>query len=520
MTQNNPDTGDKISNTAAPTETIYSSYFVLEHRVRDLLAVKDVDAALNAVKDYVTAVMNTNAAPGGVNGSKKLDDLCRSIGEIYRSDDHKSELLRDFEAVTDNIVVVCTGMYRYGGTTLFVSDILEAHKGKNCFVLTTNLLEDMKPEDLDARSLENPNHVLRHAPAGTALSKLDWVFAQLVSLKPSRVFLLNHHQDSVIVSAASIFSSYCSIYFLHHADYNLCLGVHLDNILHVDIHNVGFCNCRDQEKIANNVYLPLVVRDKAQSQVEREFLKSDLVTCSSGTAHKFLNFYLYPYSDLVVKRLMNRSGVHIHIGSLPEPDVQNIRTQLQQNSIASERFVHVPWVKDLWGALIEFNVDLFIGSFPIGGARTTFEVIGAGIPMLLHQSYLSRFYSSRDLSYPNHFVWKYPKDFVDIIRNVDAEALLQHSRRARGHYLLNYSFESIDLEQQIARISSGAKSMSAPPLYEHEPDLLDRTLHYAHLDYLAKCDVERRISSKIPSEPETKPNNKKSTSFLSRIFSK
>ncbi len=439
--------------------------------------------------------MIRDAAPGEIVGSNKLDDLCKKVGNAFAENSGNKDIIEEnFRADGNKVAIVCTGLYRYGGTSLLISDLIRANPGKECLVLATNFFEDMKQEDFEADRIGDTGSQFLVAPSNIATIKMQWLINQLVEAKPSRIFLLNHHQDSIIISTAQLFTEKSKVIFVHHADYNLCLGVHMSGAVHADIHNVGHCNCRLNEKISDNVYLPLVASDKKSNRAGDKFPDTDIITCSSGTAHKFLNFYLYPYTELIAQRLVERGGTHVHIGSLPDVNLSAIRKRLTEYGVEENRFVHIPWVKDLWLTLIEQRVDLFIGSFPIGGARTTLEVMGAGIPIMMHQSYLSRFYSSRDIVYPNHFVWKYPHQFIHLLKAINGEMLTAHSLRSRGHYLLNYCTESMDLAGEITRICDGSPIMVSPMLYTHDPDLLDRALHYSHLDHLARSESTNRVA--------------------------
>jgi len=118
-------------------------------------------------------------------------------------------------------------------------------------------------------------------------------------LHPSQIILLNHHQDAVVIAAMNL-DIQSQIIFYHHADHQLCLGVCLKNVIHIDPHPQGFYNCRNQLGIQNNFYLPLSAKDLGNTSIKREFLvDTKLKTCSSGNSGKFERKYRYSYSEIV-----------------------------------------------------------------------------------------------------------------------------------------------------------------------------------------------------------------------------
>lgn len=474
---------------------MYSTYYVLEKSVVASIENKKYGDAMDSIQHFVTSVRHGDQAPGQLIGSRRLDALCEHIGENFF--EHNKALLhvpKSEATQLESVVVLCTGLYRYGGTSLVIEDIINAHKNAKCTVLVTNLLSDMSSEDLSARSFAGNAAVVETAPTGNSQEKLKWLMRKLLSIAPKRIFLLNHFQDSVIISAIQPFVQSTKVIFYHHADHNLCLGVHLKNVIHIDPHNVGFFNCRTNEKIADNYYLPLLVDDRTCGAKVDDFLQNgELTTCSSATYHKFNNFYLYPYVDLIAERLVARGGKHVHIGNIPAYYLAKIENKLREQRVDPLRFIHIPWVPSLWDALVENSVDLFIGSFPIGGARTLIEVMGAGLPILMHENYLSRFYSSRDIAYPDAFVWKYPNEWISIISNIDKKSLQVHSEKSRNHYFQHYSSKNIDFESSVEKICAGEDPVRPYPLYSYNPDKLDRVLHFSHLSYLTANNVARQF---------------------------
>jgi hypothetical protein len=475
-----------------------SKFYILENSVKEKINVKDFSGALDAVKDFVESVMHSHKAPGEIVGSKRLDNLCGTIGKSFFDFYFKKWENVTLETNRKKILILCTGLYKYGGTSLVVADIIRSHKEAESTVVLTNLLNDMGSEDISLSRIGNVNADVVTAPKGSSAEKLKWLIEKIIEVEPSRIFLFNHHQDSVIISAMQPFVDKINVIFYHHADHNLCLGVHLENATHIDPHNVGYFNCREGEKISDNFYLPLTVDDDTKTRNEEKFLvNGELITCSSATFHKFNIFYLYSYVEFIVDRLAITSGVHYHIGNIPKNMMPVIEEKLLEKKINKNRFIHIPWVPSLWQALVENKVDLFICSFPLGGARTSIEAMGAGIPMITHENYLSRFHSSRDIVYPDAPVWKYPEEFSKILSTLTDVFLIDQSRKSRNHYVLNYSSKTIDIAENIENICTGKPSVQPPRLYPYQPDTLDRVLHFSQLDSVVVNSLVNRYENSM-----------------------
>ena len=489
---------------------MYSRFFELETSVENYLLNDDFSGALDVISAFVVSMMHEQLAPGELIGSKRLDALCARVGKRYAAHFRMDRIIQDsFRPDSESIAIVCTGLYRYGGTTLVIGDLIASHEDAACTVLASNSLNDMSEADLAMSRIEDTSAETIVAPQGDSATRLAWLIQQFIRLAPARIILLNHHQDSAIIAAAAVFVKATRVIFYHHADHNLCLGVHLEGSVHVDNHNVGYYNCRENEHVLDNAYLSMAVGDQVENRVGDVFMKKGaLVTCSSATWHKFRNFYLYPYGELIIERLARRDGKHIHIGNISAVDLLDLRARLDKAGVDQSRFQHIPWVPRLWPAMLQHEVDLFIGSFPIGGARTLMEAMGCGLPILMSETYLSRFHSSRDIVYPGHMVWKFPSEFIQLIEAVGAEQLEDHSKRSRAHFERYYSRQNLRIKEELDRICGGKPGAEVPPLYPYEPDRLDRVLHFSALEREVRANAVahgikesvRRMSQRIQGQ--------------------
>lgn len=449
---------------------------LLEEEVLKKIEQADLDAALKLIKDFVKIVVNDPYGVATVFGSERLDRLCLAIGKAAGGNTKRSTAGdEESEKKGEYVVTIATELSRYGGHTHVIRDLIKSQAEKSHIVLLTDLFNKV---DINRMIDWFPSNVeLRTAPRGIRIKKLEWLIAQLDTIKPAQIFLFNHHQDAITISGVQPWLGSTKVIFYHHADHNLCLGVHLPKTIHIDSHNLSFYNCRMHEELKDNRYLPLVVEDKMPHSANRKFLFDGILrTCSSGTYIKFNPSYMYPYKELILKRLALAKGVHFHIGDLPDNVLGSIRNRLVSEGIDSSRFIHIPWVQSLLSSLIEHHIDLYINSFPLGGGRASIEAMGSGTPLLIHQSNVSRFNGFIDSAYPEALVWRNPAEFYDQICSLTPQILTEQSGYARQYYE-SYHLPSL-MASELNNIISGKKSFEPPPLKPYKLDYLQRYLHF------------------------------------------
>ncbi len=457
---------------------MYRSVAELETEVIRNIDEQNLDAALVLIVRFVESVITNGRATANVFGSSTLDALCQRIG---------TEALRrigfPFKTQTqdkqDLVVVIATELFRTGGHTAFIEDLIKAQPERHFLILLTDLYGSC-----DTTAIRNRFAPLKvpveSAPSGTALEKLQWLLCQLNDLSPDRVYLLNNHQDAVAV-AASHPGLENKVIFIHHGDHHLCLGVYLKGAAHVDPHNIGYFNCRNQLGLLDNRYWPLVVDDPGGRRSELSFLRDGVLrTCSSGHRSKFEAPYLYAYPDEVPKLLQMTRGVHVHIGELSPATLERIYDGMTERNIGKERFLYIPWVESLWMAMIEHRVDLYISSFPLGGGRASIEVMGSGTPMVMHESYLSRFHGGVDIAYPEVFTWREPTDLYNYLHMLTPDVLAAQGACARAHYERYHTPDR--LKQELVRFETGMEGSEPVALRSYVPDKLQIYLDHAQAD--------------------------------------
>lgn len=465
-------------------KAFYPTVEALATEVAALLEDGGVDSALTRIQAFVQAVILDRRAVAKVFADRTLDTWCQRIGAAV------AEQLpaRTPSAETERVdcVILATEVYRAGGHTAVMEDILLTGRfGPNTVVLLTDALHTADPSIIGERFGASVRGEV--APAGSLADKLRWTMGRLLTLRPRRLMLFNHNHDPVAIAAAQPSLAEQTLFY-HHADHQLCLGVTLAHTLHIDPHPMGFHHCRETIGVRGNVYWPLVVEDQSGFLVQIDSAISDgLRTCSSGSQNKFEHDYKYQYADVLPRALAITGGTHFHIGPLSDETVTRIHAHLDALQVAPERFVHIPWVRSVWKALREHRIDLYIASFPLGGGRVAIEAMGAGVPVIAHDCYVSSFLGGKDMLYRDAFVWREPEQLFVRLAALRNEQLIAEGNAAREHYERHHTRAAL-----IASIDAGPSAPRPSPMRPHREDPLQEFLddvQYALRDHLTSSEI-------------------------------
>lgn len=394
---------------------------------------EELDQALLLVSQFVEKIITEPLTVSQGFGSSMLDNLCQQIGRVSLNSlsMHQPTLVKDSKSL--RVVYVVTKLQKSGGHTRFIQDLISANPGSKHIILSTELLGSSDIVHLDGFIGISDNIEYELSSHREYITKLKWLQSRLLDIKPSKVYLVNHHQDSVAVAAIQQ-SMGLSVIFCHHGDHHLSLGVYLPNVSHIDLHVSGYHYCRHVLGI-NNSYLPLVTKDLGNRPKEKSFLSSDsLITCTVGRANKIEPPYFIDYCEVIPRLLKITKGRHIHIGWLTPWALIKIRFYMMLNGVKFNRFKYISWVPSIWRAQQEYKIDLFISSFPYVGILTLIEAMGSGTPVVIHKHISSRILSGVDVAYKGVPTWRFPEELFDICKNLTTEKLMQMAKQSRAQY--------------------------------------------------------------------------------------
>ena len=430
----------------------------------------NTEVALRSVEYLVQRIFCEPLNTALVFADPLLDATCQWLGHERLQTNRAYLALASSTLVVSSRQVVCvvSRLQRSGGHTAVLADILSSPDlvGAPVTVLLTGVGGSTAASALSLRFGHLPQVQFERAPRFSRLRKLDWLQKRLCELKPRDVWLVNHHQDSVAVAAVQPEQGY-NLHYLHHGDHHLCLGVHLGFGTHVDLHPMGFRNCRVVLGLAHNTYRPLSTSDLGLrlpivavgiNSVNASH-NSRLVTCTAAGSNKIAVPYWISYLQVIPMVLAQTQGVHVHIGKLSVLYRLRMRYVLWRQGIDPDRFRYVSHVDSVWRALHLHQVDLYLTSFPYGGAKTMVEVMGAGVPMAVHIHNTKPFLSALDMAPDSSLFWKSPRELLKFLATHDKFALHDLGQMARAHYCSHH------LTKDAQEILSDAQGVAADTRY-------------------------------------------------------
>ncbi|MEI6730233.1 MAG: hypothetical protein WCL30_03155, partial [Pseudomonadota bacterium] len=194
-----------------------------------------LDNSLKTIYRLVADIISEPLCTSNVFSSKVLDNLCQAIG---------NKNLQNLTARTQQLegtkifVYLVTKIQKSGGHTKLIEALINLRPDKKHLILSTELDGNSDITYINDKIAANPNISFERSPKKTDFAeKLTWLQNRLLSLNIAETYILNHHQDSVIIAAVQP-QIKLNARFYHHGDHHLCLGVHLP-IIHIDFHPMG-----------------------------------------------------------------------------------------------------------------------------------------------------------------------------------------------------------------------------------------------------------------------------------------
>jgi hypothetical protein len=155
--------------------------------------------------------------------------------------------------------------------------------------------------------------------------------------------------------------------------------------------------------------------------------------------------------------------------------------------IAQAQFVHIPWTSNVWRALWEYGVDVYLVSFPYCGARAIVEALGSGTPVIAHENYRNGFLSGIDMLYPSAYVWSNPRDLLARLGELTPDRLVEEGKSARYHYETHHRPELLRAALETDFTGQVAQPI---PLRKYTPDQLQCCLD--EFDFWQLCMARAR----------------------------
>ncbi len=407
----------------------------VKRSTENALEARDIAGALDIVRNAVDIVINNQRSVGRTLASKDLDEMCRSIATSYL----KNGDFRASSKSTVGTVILATELAKAGGHVELIKDYIRSGEFPKPITLVLTDCFDRIDDVLSTEFSQRFDISVVAVKATDNKQRLDLLTGHLREISPQKILLVTHNQDSVAIVAALVHTA-SQIFFIHHADHHLCLGVTCEEFTHVDVAQFAYCNCRNSLKNHHNRYWPIVFQGDFSARSPVFELSAGLTTCAVGREEKFeAGGYAYDYYKIIPEIIYSTGGTHVHVGPLQQERLDGIYAHLARLGIDASRFYHVPWVESVATALIEYSVDMYLVSFPYGGAKSVVEAMAAGIPVIAHKNYRSLLTSSYYVAYPECYSWADTAELFELLKEITEDDLSRHSVMSRVFYEQNYT---------------------------------------------------------------------------------
>lgn len=445
----------------------YSTVEDVSRDVKTACADGDFGYALWTLSDVayrlVKSLPMSQAAP---SNDAQLDALCVETGARFAEQAKIASITSD---PSGPIVYLATAIHEFGGHTRVLLDYIRRQPERKHVLLLTGLgigmamraVQNLLDKELKGIDFSwQRNSQIRHDQT------LLWLLQTLQTLRPETVFLFQHPYDPVIPAATAVLGN-TKTYFNHHSDACFTLGATLPVTGHIDqtpmVHHL-LCRHRPE---THPIYIPMTVADTAAREPSSFLTEGAVRTAACGSPAKFTDKnYAYRYAEILPRMMAQTGGEHIHIGALPAEVVAQIHGHLDGHAVPRDRFRHIPHVDSLSTALHDLKVDLYVASFPTSGGKALIEAMAAGIPVLYHVNYQSRFACVADMVYPEAFRWSDLESLSAALRGASREALAHHAGLSRAYFEAHHS------ERAAAAAFAGAVPVGVvpPALGDYRPD--------------------------------------------------
>lgn len=307
---------------------------------------------------------------------KALDDAVPHVAGVLALQDYASA------KSNENVCIIATQFYVVGGHTRLAGDISRLAGTQNVTVILTDLYGSQPYRAFVEPNIRNSGFYARSMlclKSPTVLDKIVELHNLLHAIRPTRIFLLNHHMDLCAVTATYPFRSVTE--FIHHADSVPSVGATIGYSAHVDLTPRVFEACRGigHEPVLTSMWLPPA--GPLPKIATPPSVRLRIATC--GHLLKYRHAAARRWSDWVIACLQADPSCDLtHIGPVDDGFRNEIRTALTAAGIDPARYVFAGQASNLRLTLANLGANLFLSSYPDGGLRAMYEAMSLGIPAI------------------------------------------------------------------------------------------------------------------------------------------
>ncbi len=400
-------------------------------KARRALANNDLPDVLAHVTDMFGGLQGLRELPPFPGGVLEADRLLEKVGHLLWQR-HASGKIPS--SLSGGALVLATMLFPIGGHTPVIRDLANALPGPSPSLWLTmahpSAAKGLKLEALERTGLSEKTRVF---PSDQPWERTEQIVQALVDLRPDPLFLLHHPTDCVaVIAAAAAAAMGSTVFLLHHADSLPSAGLYLSGLLIIDF-TPRACGFTRSMLGLRSAWVPLTCPDPGPRM--GAFMSSGAIRTALGGGRDKVNRMNSPdYPELVATLLETTGGEHVHIGTLDKTTIRNVLSSLRRRGISRERVIWVPQAPTLVQALREYQVDLFVNTYPYGGARTAVEVMAAGVPMLWRSPTPDQDDFLTQMKYPGAPVWRGIEELQAILNQADRDWLSRQGGAARLWY--------------------------------------------------------------------------------------
>ncbi len=411
-----------------------------------LLGQERFDLALNVLAEAVTKVAFGERATGGL-AMPDADRACRRFAEVLERKYPLPKPSIGFDRAAN--IYLATEFFQSGGHRRLLEETIRARPQERHVVVFSGLLDHNT--DYSTRIMAEAGALVVRADASLGrFGLLLWLREKLAAYVPRRIFLYTHPQDVIAHIAVLAVEARMGprLYHVRHADTRPALGADLAQATHLAIRPEQKARLLADGPDLSVQVLPLCVgggsRPSSRLLGRLAFWKrrpslasAKFLSATCGLAMKFAEDGPLAFGDVVAGVLAARGGRHVHLGEVPRAFQDAAWNRIEARGLARDRLMFAGEVEDVAGELATRGVDLFIGSFPVGGGLSMCEAAFAGVPVALHDpgaGEADRYVSGLTHAPPRHLVWRDGDALRDRLKGAKKSELRVMGASSRAWY--------------------------------------------------------------------------------------
>lgn len=455
-------------------------------RIERAIEVCDYNAALEQLEEAWRLLTVVSSARGLPLGWRLPDMLAERLAMRVA----REITLYDSSSVRENSdLYIASNLYAAGGHTALLGDYIEALRPRRACVLVTNFRgaqsRPLEPEitarlHLDGEEIDVATDELSH------FDRLNWLCERIAHHRPQRLFLFNHPDDVLAAVAATLVPA--KAHLIHHAD-----GVFSCGLTTPQFHIIELTPGTAQWSELAGANYSIVEMTAADPGEHPTQAKGNLVTASCGTEWKYRLPAPFNYSELVVEILKVTHGHHLHIGPISSEFRHGILEKMKQAQISADRFRQIDWTDNMAKTLWAEGVGLYLPSMPVGGARTSLDVMSAAIPQLWFGVDKASLLHSAYARYPRAKCCLTLEEIIEAVRDATPQWLAAQARSSRRFYLKRFHPAKFRRRLQAALARSEAPKTRRKPS-EATIRLLRQLPRQLFADILRQTQIDKLAS--------------------------